>query len=181
MEQQILEVSTNNHQRTKLVRFGLFMSQLLMTTLVTFSIASALHTQSVLSGLISVGAEIPLGLRIETVFIDFVGLLPTYGSIVFVGMLIAMAVATLIAKKIQATPREHTTKMPQKIPKSALWVYTLAGAVAMFTLLAAMHPILNVSIIAGARGFSGLLTQSIAGAIGGAVFGLIRSKTNKHV
>ncbi len=115
-----MEINTNNHQKTKLVRFGLFIFQLLITTIVTFIIASALHTQSVLSGLISVGAEIPLGLRIETVFVDFVGLLPTYGSIVFVGMLIAMTVAILIAKKIQATPPEHATEMPQKNRKSAL-------------------------------------------------------------
>ena len=175
-----MEVKTNNHQRTKLVRFGLFVFQLLITTIVTFIIASALHTQSVLSGLISVGAEIPLGVRIETIFVDFVGLLPTYGSIVFTGMLIAMTVAILIAKKIRVKPLEHATDIPQKNQKSALWVYTLAGAVAMFTLLAAMHPILNVSIIAGARGFSGLLTQSIAGAIGGAVFGLTRGRTNKY-
>ncbi len=115
-----MEINTNNYQRTKLVRFGLFTFQLLITTIVTFIIASALHTQSVLSGLISVGAEIPLGLRIETVFVDFIGLLPTYGSIVFVGMLIAMTVAIFIAKKIQETPPEHATEMPQKNQKSSL-------------------------------------------------------------
>jgi len=175
-----LDVNTNNHQRTKLVRFGLFIFQLLITTIVTFVIASALHTQFVLSGLISVGAEIPLSVRIETIFVDFVGLLPTYGAIIFVGMLIAMTVAVLLAKKIRTKPLEQATDQPQNSQKSALWVYTLAGAVAMFTLLAAMHPILNVSIIAGARGFSGLLTQSIAGAIGGTVFGLIRGSTNKY-
>ncbi len=70
---------------------------------------------------------------------------------------------------------QNTINEPQK---SQIWLYSLAGAVAIFTILAAMHPILNVSIIAGARGLSGLLTQSIAGAIGGAVFGLIKSRTN---
>lgn len=172
-----MESKTNNHKRTKLVRFGLFIFQLLITTIITFLIASALHTQSVLSGLIAVGADIPLSVRIKTVFVDFVGLLPTYGAIVLVGMLIAMSVAVLIAKTLLAKPVEHTSDQTQK---SQVWLYALAGAVAMFTLLAAMHPILNVSIIAGARGLSGLLTQSIAGAIGGAVFGLIKSRANKH-
>lgn len=176
-----LESQTNNQQRTKLVRFSLFIFQLLVTSIITFLIASALHTQSVLSGLISVGAEIPLSVRIKTVFVDFVGLLPTYGVIVLVGMLIAMSVAVLITKTLLAKPLKNKLNEQTQPQKSQIWLYALAGAVAMFTILAAMHPILNVSIIAGARGLSGLLTQSIAGAIGGTIFGLIRSRANKHI
>jgi hypothetical protein len=174
---KILESPTTMHKRTKLTRFGLFMFQLLVATLVTFLIASALHTQSVLSGLISVGAEIPLSLRIKTVFVDFAGLLPTYGVIVFVGMLIAMSVALLIANKLLSA--KHANKPQSPSQSSQLWLFSLAGATAVFTLLSAMHPILDVSIIAGARGLSGLLTQSIAGAIGGLVFALVRYKLNK--
>ncbi len=174
---KILENPTTINKRTKLVRFGLFMFQLLVATLVTFLIASALHTQSVLSGLISVGAEIPLSLRIKTVFVDFAGLLPTYGVIVFVGMLIAMSVALLIANKLLSARHANTHQSPYQ--SSQLWLFSLAGAVAVFTLLSAMHPILDVSIIAGARGLSGLLTQSIAGAIGGLVFASVRYKLNK--
>lgn len=174
---KILESPTIMHKRTKLVRFGLFMFQLLVATLVTFLIASALHTQSVLSGLISVGAEIPLSLRIKTVFVDFAGLLPTYGVIVFVGMLIAMSVALLIANKLLSAKHANNPQSPAQ--SSQLWLFSLAGAVAVFTLLSAMHPILDVSIIAGARGLSGLLTQSIAGAIGGLVFALLRHKLNR--
>jgi hypothetical protein len=175
---KILESLKTMHQRTKLVRFGLFMFQLIVATLVTFLIASALHTQSVLSGLISVGAEIPLALRIKTVFVDFAGLLPTYGVIVFVGMLIAMSVALLIANKLQSTSSKQENSSQSSFKTSQLWLFALAGAVAIFTLLSAMHPILDVSIIAGARGISGLLTQSIAGAIGGLAFALVRYKLN---
>ena len=175
-----MESPSTPHQRTKLVRFGLFMIQLLVATLVTFLIASALHTQSVLSGLISVGAEIPLSLRIKTVFVDFAGLLPTYGVIIFVGMLIAMSVALLIANKLLATPATRTTNAQSPFQSSQFWLFSLAGAAAVFTLLSAMHPILDVSIIAGARGLSGLLTQSIAGAIGGLAFALLRYKFNKN-
>ena len=174
---KILENPTTTNKRTKLVRFGLFMFQLLVATIVTFLIASALHTQSVLSGLISVGAEIPLSLRIKTVFVDFAGLLPTYGVIVFVGMLIAMSVALLIANKLLSARHANIHQSPYQ--SSQLWLFSLAGAAAVFTLLSAMHPILDVSIIAGARGLSGLLTQSIAGAIGGLVFASVRYKLNK--
>jgi hypothetical protein len=176
---KILESPTTMHKRTKLARFGLFMFQLLVATLVTFLIASALHTQSVLSGLISVGAEIPLSLRIKTVFVDFAGLLPTYGVIVFVGMLIAMSVALLIANKLPSASTRQANNPQSPSQTSQLWLFSLAGAAAVFTLLSAMHPILDVSIIAGARGLSGLLTQSIAGAIGGLVFALVRYKLNK--
>ena len=176
---KILESPTTMHKRTKLTRFGLFMFQLLVATLVTFLIASALHTQSVLSGLISVGAEIPLSLRIKTVFVDFAGLLPTYGVIVFVGMLIAMSVTLLIANKLPLVSAKRANNPQSPSQSSQLWLFSLAGAVAVFTLLSAMHPILDVSIIAGARGISGLLTQSIAGAIGGLVFALLRHKLNR--
>ncbi len=174
-----MESPTTMHKRTKLVRFGLFMFQLLLATLVTFLIASALHTQSVLSGLIFVGAEIPLALKIKTIFIDFAGLLPTYGVIVFVGMLIAMSVTLLIAKSLLAASSKNVDNAQSSLQSSQLWLFALAGAVAMFTLLSAMHPILDVSIIAGARGLTGLLTQSIAGAIGGATFAILRYKSKK--
>lgn len=170
-----MESPTLTQKRTKLVQFGMFMFQLLIATLVTFIIASALHTQSVLSGLISVGAEIPVSVRIKTVFVDFAGLLPTYGVIVFIGMLMAMSIALLIANKVLTAPSKHA----HGVQSSKLWLFSLAGAVAVFTLLSAMHPILEVSIIAGARGLSGMLTQSIAGAIGGVTFALVRFKFNQ--
>jgi len=172
-----LESPTSTHKRTKLVQFSMFMFQLLIATLVTFIIASALHTQSVLSGLILVGAEIPVSVRIKTVFVDFAGLLPTYGVIVFIGMLIAMSIALLIANKLLTASPKHANGAQS----SKLWLFSLAGAVAVFTLLSAMHPILEVSIIAGARGLSGMLTQSIAGAIGGFTFALVRLKCNQTI
>jgi hypothetical protein len=49
-------------------------------------------------------------------------------------------------------------------------VYAAAGGLAIVCILLAMYPILNVTMIAGARGWSGLLSQSIAGAIGGIIF-----------
>jgi hypothetical protein len=156
--------SISNNETTKWAKFGLFFSRLLIASAVTFVLASAFHTQAVLAGLISVGADIPLSLRLQTVLDDLLGLLPTYGIIVFIGMLIAMSVANYLSKAL--------TKRWQV--KSTLWLFALAGATAIFSILAAMHPILDVTIIAGARGMAGLLTQSIAGAIGGCVFAVLR-------
>jgi hypothetical protein len=156
-----------NKQSSSLLRFGIFSIKLLIASAVTFIFASFMHTQAVLSGLVNIGAEIPLSLRIQTVFVDFIGLLPTYGIIVLIGMLIAMPVANLVVKKLNLA----VNSKPQK---PQILLYAAAGALAMFCILMAMHPILNITVIAGARGWSGLLSQSIAGAIGGIAFALIR-------
>ena len=174
----------DSHQKGKWVKFGQFIVQVIVATLVTFIVASTLHTQSVLSRLISIGADIPVSVRIETIFIDFMGLLPSYGLIILVGMLIAMPIAGLILKLIvKAFPvkkeaaNEQGSQLITNAPRRAtICLFALAGAVAMFTILAAMHPIMNVTIIAGARGLSGLLTQSIAGAIGGIAYAVVRSR-----
>jgi uncharacterized membrane protein YiaA len=166
-------------EKSKLMTTFRFLVQLFVATIVTFLVASTLHTQSVLSNLISLGVEIPLSLKIKTVFEDFIGLLPSYGLIILIGMLIAMLVAGLISKTLlsktmdDSAGRSHTQE-------SQLWLYSLAGAVAIFTILAAMYPIMNITIIAGARGLSGMLMQSVAGAIGGLTFAIVKVSFDKR-
>lgn len=160
--------NVKNKQSSKLCRLGIFSLRLLLASAVTFTFASFLHTQSVLSGLVSIGAKIPLSLRIKTVFVDFLGLLPTYGIIVLVGMLIAMPVAIFVMTKLHSMRKFIAQKYQ-------IFVYAAAGALAMLCILLAMYPILNVTIIAGARGWFGLFSQSLAGAIGGMAFALIHT------
>lgn len=141
-----------------------FCIKLVIASAATFILASALQTQAVLSGLLNIGAEIPISLRIQTIFVDLIGLFPTYGLVILLGMLIAMAVASLLISKLPSTPQTARTL-----------VYATAGALAMLCILLAMYPILNVTMIAGARGWSGLLSQCIAGAIGGIIFANIKT------
>ena len=49
-------------------------------------------------------------------------------------------------------------------------VFSLAGAFAIAVMLMAMHPLLHVTLIAGARSPMGFTCQCLAGAIGGYVF-----------
>ncbi|MFQ3251183.1 hypothetical protein [Glaciecola sp.] len=163
-------------KKSKFTRFLQFLVQLIVAALVTFFVASTLHTQSVLSNLIAIGAEIPFAIRIETVFKDYLGLLPSYGVIIFIGMLIAMPIAGLISKTLSSKSQKEESVEQSPNNETQLWLFALAGAVAIFTILAAMQPIMNITIIAGARGFSGMFTQSIAGAIGGGAFALVRSR-----
>jgi hypothetical protein len=148
----------------KLRTFLIFILQVLIASLLSFVVASLMHSQTTLSGLIEVGAKLSLNDKLTTVFYDFIGLLPAYGSIIFAGMLIAMPIASAIKRKLQISNR---------------LIHCLAGAMAMVTILIAMHPILNVTLIAGARGTGGMLMQSIAGAIGGLAYAFLHENNQK--
>lgn len=163
---------SKDKQKGKVIRLAIFIARLLLASAATFLLASALHTQSVLSDLSAVGAEIPLMLRIETVFTDWLGLLPTYGLIILVGMLIAMSVARLLVELIAKRSTHFTALSSGSAQTVLICLYAVAGGLAIFCILSAMHPILNVTIIAGARGWEGILSQSIAGTVGGAIFAL---------
>jgi hypothetical protein len=149
----------------KLRTFLTFILHLLLASLLSFVIASMMHSQTTISGLIEVGANLSWNDKLTTIYSDFIGLLPVYGSIIFAGMFIAMPIASFIKKKLQLTNR---------------LVHCLAGAVAVLTILIAMHPILNVTLIAGARGTGGMLMQSIAGAIGGLAYAFMRGDSYKE-
>lgn len=142
----------------KLLTFLTFILHVLLASLLSFLVASVMHSQTTISGLIDVGANLTLNDKLTTVYYDFIGLLPVYGSIIFAGMLIAMPIASLIKDRLNISNR---------------LVHCLAGAIAILTILIAMHPILNVTLIAGARGTGGMLMQSIAGAVGGLAYALM--------
>ena len=131
----------------------------LLTWIATFSLASLLHSQFVVNELVNVGVKIgPLD-RLSLTIDDWVGLLPTYGVIIAVALLIAFSIAGLILKKL---------------PNRRFVLFLLAGATAFAVVLLAMQPIMNITIIAGARE-AGFYAQVLAGAIGGALFARITS------
>lgn len=140
---------------------GKFSINLLLATLLTYCIASAMHSQTTLVKLSAVGIDIPFSAKLRTLWLDFSGLLPTYGLIILVGLLIAMLVAQLIGSKING---------------NKIWLYGIAGATAMAVILMSMQPLLNVTLISGARGITGLLAQSVAGAFGGTFFGWLKMR-----
>ncbi|WP_110430194.1 hypothetical protein [Glaciecola sp. KUL10] len=134
---------------------------LIASALACFVVASLLHTQSVLNRLIELGINIPISNRISTVFADLQGLAPTYGVILLAGLSIAFFVSSLLLKRFSTNP---------------IIIYSIAGAVAVATILLAMQPILNITLLGGARGTFGFLSQCLAGALGGILFGALRTQ-----
>ncbi len=136
----------------------------LIATLVAFSLASILHTQFVLHGLVQVGTDIPIGVRLKTTLDDWVGMLPSYCSLI--------ALAFAIAFPVTAGVR-HWWPVPPAI------AYAIAGFAAFMALLASLQPILDITLIAGSRGTAGFIAQCSAGALGGISYVLLNPKLQK--
>ena len=101
--------------------------------------------------------------RTRLVFDDWLGLLPTYGSIIAIAFLIAFSLAGWVVKRFN----NH------RVP-----LFVAAGVIAFVAVLTAINSIMHINIIAGARGW-GFYLQLLAGAIGGYVFAFFsQSKTS---
>jgi hypothetical protein len=114
-----------------------------------------MHTQSVLAKLTEININISMSERLSTTYEDMLGLAPTYGLVILIALTIAFSIAGLISKKLTV---------------SARLLYPLAGGVAFLVMLLAMQPILNVTLLAGARGTAGIALQVCAGVIAGICF-----------
>ncbi|MBH0058758.1 hypothetical protein I6F65_17585 [Pseudoalteromonas sp. SWXJZ94C] len=126
----------------------------LVSWLLTFSLASLFHSQYVVNQLVNVGVVVSLSDRINLTLDDWVGLLPTYGAIIAVALAIAFLVTVQLNKKVQ----KYSTQL-----------FVIAGIMAFAIVLIAIESIMNIHIIAGARGW-GFYAQLLAGAMGGFVF-----------
>lgn len=133
----------------------------LVAVIFAFVLASLLHSQFVMAELTMVGVEISLNDRLSMSLDDLIGLYPTYGIVIAVSFLIAFIVTALILKKLKLSP---------------YILYTLAGGLGLTVALLAMHPILDITLLAGARSTFGFVCQSLAGAIGGGVFAHLRQQ-----
>ena len=128
--------------------------------LLTFTLASLFHSQYVVNQLVNVDVEIALSDRVSLTLSDWLGLLPTYGAIIAIALAIAFTVAQWLAKK-------HTNL---RFP-----LFIVAGIVAFATVLIVIESIMNIHIIAGARGW-GFYTQLLAGAVGSSVFSVLTQR-----
>jgi hypothetical protein len=137
-------------------------SHFLISALFAFVLASLFHSQFVMAELTAVGVNIGLNDRLSMSLDDLIGLYPTYGVVIAMSLLIAFSFATLLVKRFT-------------IPSSIL--YFIGGGLGVATALLAMHPLLDTTLIAGARSTFGFISQSLAGAIGGWVFSHLRVGT----
>ena len=126
----------------------------LVSWLLTFTLASLFHSQYVVNELVNVGVVVGFSDRASLTLDDWLGLLPTYGAIIAVALAIAFFA---------------TTKLNKKVQKYSTQLFVIAGIVAFSIVLIAIESIMNIHIIAGARGW-GFYAQLLAGAVGGFAF-----------
>ena len=126
----------------------------LVAWLLTFTLASLFHSQYVVNQLVNVGVVVGFSDRVSLTLDDWLGLLPTYGAIIALTLAIAFFV---------------TAKLNKKVKKYSTQLFVIAGILAFTIVLIAIESIMNIHIIAGARGW-GFYAQLLAGAVGGFTF-----------
>jgi len=139
----------------------------LITCLCAFMLASVLHSLFVLKALTDIDIDIGLTEALQMIGGDLLGLLPTYGVIIVATLALAFTFARFAFLK-QQKPASFTAL-----------IYALAGMVGFFVMLSAMQPMLNVTLIAGARNTAGFMAQCGAGALAGIVFSWLKQRLSK--
>ena len=145
----------------------------LVAAVVGYTLASVGITAHTLARLGANGANIGAADAWQTMVFDFKALSPTfgtitkYGSVLWLGYLIAFATA----QGLHALLLRYQRNLD-------LPLFALAGATSMVVGIAIIDAQYNVSMISGTGGVSGYLVQLLAGALAGATFALCRRATN---
>ena len=135
--------------------------------IIAFVFASVLHSHFVLFELTALNIDIPALEWLSMVVDDLSGLLPTYGAIIAV----TLTLSFFIASRLNSLLEKRALTLTKN---GAAGMFGAAGAVGFLIMLAAMQPILDVTLIAGARSHLGIAAQCIAGFVSGLVYGRLR-------
>ena len=126
----------------------------------TYLLAAVIYSQLNLANLTEMGVEVSGAMRAQTAWHDLLGMATLYLPIIGVAFLIAFAFTRLVLKWL---------------PQPRTLGYILAGFVAIFTVNEALVAFgSGVHPLAVTRTFTGLMSQCVAGAIGGWVFASLR-------
>jgi hypothetical protein len=126
-----------------------------LAVVATTVLGSLAATQFVLAELRTMQVAVPFSVRIETTVHDIVGMGPTFAPIVAGALLVAFLVAALLTRFVPLPDRR--------------W-YLVGGFVGLIAALLLIKAVLGGTPIAGARGTLGLVSQGMAGLVGGWVF-----------
>ena len=128
-----------------------------VAVIVAYVLAVLMYTQINLGNVVEMGLEVTAGDRFAAALHDLVGMLGLYLPIIGVALLIAFGVARVILIWV---------------PQLRTLGYVLAGFVAIYTVDFALGALLTSGThpLAVTRTTVGLLSQCVAGAIGGYVF-----------
>jgi hypothetical protein len=127
--------------------------------LAAFITGSILATQFILANVSAMGMEVTAGVRLQATLHDLVGLSSSYLPMIAVALLIAMLTASGAARLL---------------PAQRKLLFVLAGAVALISIHLLIKVVLGLSGVAATRTVAGLLSQGLAGALGGYVFFTLR-------
>ncbi|MBB4658432.1 hypothetical protein [Parvularcula dongshanensis] len=136
----------------------------LAASVIAYVLASIASTQVVLSGVESVGRDVPLNVNIDTTVADIAGL-RSYFVVILIGFAIAFFVANLVAAML---------------PALAPIAYPVGGGMAVAVALFIMKSRYGVMPILGAQTELGLWLQIAAGVLGGLAFELFRPRTEEE-
>ncbi len=128
--------------------------------------ASLLHSLFVVNGLKTIDIDINLVQASQMILNDWLGLFPTYGIIIAVGLAISFTVIMLVINRFDINPAKHSI------------LIATAGTCAIAVILITMKPIMNITLIAGARDY-GFYAQLFSGLIGGIVFASVYKRKSK--
>lgn len=123
--------------------------------ILTYVLASILSTQIILGNLQGMGVDVSAMVRLGTTFHDLVGLTSSYLVLILVAFVLGLSVAAGLTKLM---------------PSYRLTLFVLAGFVAIVALHLIMKAVLGLSGIAATRTMAGLLSQGMAGAVGGYLY-----------
>lgn len=141
----------------KNIRLGALLLAYLAAVCVAFLLSSVIHTQFVLASLTELGVEIGWHDRLLSTGKDILGLLPGYGAVIAIGLALGFSFIGLLRRFM---------------PLPAMAAYPIGGILAYLAFLAAMHPLLDVTLIASTRTLAGILGQCVAGLAAGLVFAI---------
>ncbi len=141
--------------------------------LIAFIVASVMHSHFVLFELMALNIDIPTSKWLSMVIDDLFGLLPSYGGIIAVTLIISFFIASKLNSVVKKRTLTLTISSKAGVYGAAA-IFGAAGAVGFLIMLAAMQPILDVTLIAGARSHLGIAAQCIAGFVSGLVYGRLR-------
>ncbi|MEM7101097.1 MAG: hypothetical protein AAF541_22745 [Pseudomonadota bacterium] len=125
---------------------------------VAYLFAVLFYSQINLANLVEFGIEVDMGLRIQTLLHDLAGMTAIYLPVLVVAFLIGFLIAKLILRWV---------------PQLRTLGYITAGFVAIFAIDALLGLVFGMHPLAVTRSMVGLLSQCVAGAIGGYVFAKI--------
>lgn len=131
----------------------------LAATASAYLVAVVLVSQFNIAEVQNMGFTVSLAQRGEAVLHDLLGMTAAYLPLIAAGFLLAFLFTGLVLMRFIAAPAI---------------LYPLAGFVAVIAIHSLLHMVFGVSGIAPTRTFVGLLSQGVAGALGGYVYWRLR-------